>query len=80
MKFAITSIQSPTQPITLARSPQRVRGIGRRAVALACVYALMFTPAATAPALAGNLDAEMNTMFNSLGVLGNVTSPGAFRG
>ena len=82
MQFADTSIQSPTQPLALAlaRGSQRVRGIGRRAVALACVYALMFTPAATAPALAGNLDAEMNAMFNSLGVLGNVTSPGAFRG
>ncbi len=59
---------------------QRLRDASRRAVAVICVYALMFTPVASSNAFAGNLDAEMNNMFNSLGVMGNVTSPGAFRG
>ena len=37
---------------------------------------------ATAPTVsfAGNLNAEMQAMFDDLGSLGNVTSPGAFRG
>ena len=37
---------------------------------------------ATAPSVSrpGNLNAEMQAMFDDLGALGNVTSPGAFRG
>ena len=31
-------------------------------------------------AFAGDLNAEVNTMFNDLGSIGNITSPGAFRG
>jgi conjugative transfer pilus assembly protein TraH len=33
-----------------------------------------------APALPADLNTEMQTMFNDLGAIGNVTSPGAFRG
>ena len=55
-------------------------GLSRNTITLVCTCALLLTPAATAPALAGNLDAEMQKMFNSLGVLGNVTAPGAYRG
>jgi conjugative transfer pilus assembly protein TraH len=38
---------------------------------------LSFTPVGAKPA---DLNAEMQAMFNDLGALGNVTSPGAFRG
>ena len=38
---------------------------------------VLATPTASVP---GDLNAEMQTMFNDLGALGNVTSPGAFRG
>jgi conjugative transfer pilus assembly protein TraH len=38
---------------------------------------LAFTPVGAMPA---DLNAEMQAMFNDLGALGNVTSPGAFRG
>ena len=49
----------------------------RRALrhALPLIFAL-FAQTATA----ANLNTEMQTMFNDLGTLGNVTSPGAFRG
>ncbi len=32
------------------------------------------------PVLAGDLNTEVNNMFNSLGAIGNYTAPGAFRG
>ena len=32
------------------------------------------------PLHAGDLNAEVNSMFNSLGAIGNYTAPGAFRG
>ena len=46
---------------------------------LACLLTLALTtaPIASRPA---DLNAEMQAMFNDLGALGNVTSPGAFRG
>ena len=46
---------------------------------LACLLAvaLVMAPTAGRP---GDLNAEMQAMFNDLGALGNVTSPGAFRG
>jgi len=34
----------------------------------------------TVPLHAGDLNAEVNTMFNNLGAIGNYTAPGAFRG
>src|SRR4051794_12739426 len=39
--------------------------------------ALVTGPSAARPA---DLNAEMQAMFNDLGALGNVTTPGAFRG
>ncbi|MGZ5232712.1 MAG: conjugal transfer protein TraH [Burkholderiales bacterium] len=42
---------------------------------MAAVFALSSTPMR-----AGDLNAEVNTMFNNLGAIGNYTSPGAFRG
>ena len=39
--------------------------------------ALLLAPMASRPA---DLNTEMKTMFNDLGALGNVTTPGAFRG
>lgn len=43
---------------------------------------LLALAVATAPSLArpGDLNAEMQAMFNDLGALGNVSAPGAFRG
>ena len=50
----------------------------RRAVVVAlCCAALAVGPE---PLRAGDLNAEVNNMFNSLGAIGNYTAPGAFRG
>jgi len=49
----------------------------RRVPAALLALALATGPATTRPA---DLNAEMQAMFNDLGALGNVTSPGAFRG
>jgi conjugative transfer pilus assembly protein TraH len=55
----------------MARSPLR-----RTCIAVAAL-ALVLQP----PSLhAGDLNAEVNTMFNNLGAIGNYTAPGAFRG
>lgn len=49
-----------------------------RAVVVAlCCSALAVGPT---PLRAGDLNAEVNNMFNSLGAIGNYTAPGAFRG
>jgi conjugative transfer pilus assembly protein TraH len=45
------------------------------AAALALVLAIT-----SSPLRAGDLNAEVNNMFNSLGAIGNYTAPGAFRG
>ncbi len=49
----------------------------RRLIAGFTALTLTLTPTLSHP---GNLNAEMQAMFNELGALGNVTSPGAFRG
>ncbi len=49
----------------------------RRLTATALSLALLLAPAAALPA---DLNAQMQSMFNDLGAIGNVTSPGAFRG
>ena len=49
----------------------------KRFIACLLAVALVTAPSASWPA---NLNAEMQAMFNDLGALGNVTSPGAFRG
>ena len=49
----------------------------RRIVAVFCAGALSLVPPA---ARSGDLNAEVNTMFNALGTIGNYTAPGAFRG
>lgn len=41
------------------------------------ITTLLATPSVSLP---GNLNSEMQGMFNALGTLGNVSSPGAFRG
>src|SRR6188768_267711 len=43
--------------------------------AIAAVYAF-----SCAPLGAGDLNSEVNAMFNNLGTMGNYTAPGAFRG
>ena len=49
----------------------------KRLTACLLAIALATAPTASHPA---NLNTEMQAMFNDLGALGNVTSPGAFRG
>ncbi|MFN7779858.1 MAG: conjugal transfer protein TraH [Betaproteobacteria bacterium] len=49
----------------------------RRTLAALLATALAIGPA---PALPADLNSEMQRMFNDLGAIGNVTSPGAFRG
>jgi len=53
------------------------RTIARRAVATATAVVLALLPL---PMQAGDLNAEVNSMFDSLGAIGNYTQPGAFRG
>ena len=49
----------------------------RRLVAAAAAIALSVQPLTL---YAGDLNAEVNNMFNSLGAIGNYTAPGAFKG
>jgi len=53
------------------------RKLAQRSVAALTAVALALSPATLH---AGDLNAEVNNMFNSLGAIGNYTSPGAFRG
>ena len=49
----------------------------RKLFAMIVAYAV----ALAAPlSYAGDLNAEVNTMFNNLGAIGNYTAPGAFKG
>jgi conjugative transfer pilus assembly protein TraH len=52
-------------------------GLVHRAIATAMAAALVVSPVTLH---AGDLNAEVNNMFNSLGAIGNYTAPGAFRG
>jgi conjugative transfer pilus assembly protein TraH len=54
-----------------------VPSLPRRVVAALCCSALAIGPASLR---AGDLNAEVNNLFNSLGAIGNYTAPGAFRG
>jgi len=55
----------------------RIHPTARQVIAIA----LSVTVATTAaPLRAGDLNTEVNNMFNSLGAIGNYTAPGAFRG
>ncbi len=51
--------------------------IRRRIVACAAAVSLTLQPLALR---AGDLNAEVNSMFNALGAVGNYTAPGAFKG
>jgi conjugative transfer pilus assembly protein TraH len=53
------------------------QSLHRAVVVALCCAALAVAPA---PLRAGDLNAEVNNMFNSLGAIGNYTAPGAFRG
>ena len=53
------------------------RSLHRAVVVALCCSALALGPASLR---AGDLNAEVNNMFNSLGAIGNYTAPGAFRG
>ena len=52
-----------------------------RSIQRTCVTLVALATALHAgSARAGDLNAEVNTMFNNLGTIGNYTAPGAFRG
>ena len=51
--------------------------LAHRALATALAAALTAAPVTLR---AGDLNTEVNNMFNSLGSIGNYTAPGAFRG
>jgi conjugative transfer pilus assembly protein TraH len=53
------------------------RSLHRAVVVALCCSALALGPT---PLRAGDLNTEVNNMFNSLGAIGNYTAPGAFRG
>ena len=63
----------------MARHPndRPARPLGKRLIASLLAVTLTTTPLVSHPA---DLNAEMQAMFNDLGALGNVTTPGAFRG
>ena len=53
----------------------------KRRAGTALTVAILLLPAlACVPVNAGDLNSEVNTMFNNLGAIGNYTAPGAFRG
>jgi conjugative transfer pilus assembly protein TraH len=58
-------------------SPQRMAGRARATIATVAASALALSPITLR---AGDLNTEVNNMFNSLGAIGNYTAPGAFRG
>lgn len=59
------------------KSTDADRSLHRAVVVALCCAALAVGPA---PLRAGDLNTEVNNMFNSLGAIGNYTAPGAFRG
>jgi conjugative transfer pilus assembly protein TraH len=59
------------------RITRPARRLGTRVLTSVLAASLAIAPLASHPA---DLNAEMQTMFNDLGALGNVTTPGAFRG
>ena len=56
----------------------RLHRLLRKTIALATMSSLMLAP--TSRSWAGDLQAEVDSMFNNLGAIGNYTAPGAFRG
>ena len=56
---------------------QRMAGRARATIATVAATALALSPINMR---AGDLNTEVNNMFNSLGAIGNYTAPGAFRG
>ena len=56
----------------------RLRRLLRKTIALATIASLMLAPVSRS--WAGDLQAEVDSMFNNLGAIGNYTTPGAFRG
>ena len=77
----MTPMSCPARPPrsspAILRGPMRRTVRVRRAVTLACLTPVFLTSTAVR---AGDLNAEVNQMFNSLGAIGNYTAPGAFRG
>lgn len=54
-----------------------ITGLMKRTVSTVMAVVLVLTSVSVC---AGDLNSEVNTMFNNLGAIGNYTSPGAFRG
>ena len=56
----------------------RLRRLLRKTIAFATISSLMLAPMSRS--WAGDLQTEVDSMFNNLGAIGNYTAPGAFRG
>src|ERR1700751_2815862 len=56
----------------------RVRPLLRKTIAVATISSLVLAPVGRS--WAGDLQSEVDSMFNNLGAIGNYTAPGAFRG
>src|ERR1700720_824573 len=56
----------------------RLRRVLRNTIAVATISSLVLAPVGRS--WAGDLQTEVDSMFNNLGAIGNYTAPGAFRG
>src|SRR5256886_10400006 len=56
----------------------RLRRLLRKTIAFATISSLVLAPMSRS--WAGDLQTEVDSMFNNLGAIGNYTAPGAFRG
>src|SRR5438034_9060858 len=56
----------------------RLHRLLRKTIALATISSLTLAPMSRS--WAGDLQTEVDSMFNNLGAIGNYTAPGAFRG
>ncbi|MES2089837.1 MAG: conjugal transfer protein TraH, partial [Pseudomonadota bacterium] len=61
----------------MIQTPTPTAPLWRRLVATLMAVLVIASPL---PLHAGDLNAEVNSMFNNLGAIGNYTAPGAFRG
>jgi conjugative transfer pilus assembly protein TraH len=61
----------------MIQTPAPTTPLWKRVVATLMATLLIASPL---PLHAGDLNAEVNSMFNNLGAIGNYTAPGAFRG
>lgn len=71
---------SDLAPLPPLHPTQPLQRWGRRTLVALAVTTGLGLGGMSLPARSADLNAEMQAMFNELGAMGNVTSPGAFRG